>query len=39
MRRFALLLGGPLLATEALKERLRGYRLLAADSGGGTPWP
>jgi len=34
MRRFALLLGGPLLATEALKERLRGYRLLAADSGG-----
>ena len=34
MRRFALLLGGPLLATEALKERLEGYRLLAADSGG-----
>ncbi|GAB5603450.1 thiamine diphosphokinase [Thermus sp. FJN-A] len=34
MRRFALLLGGPLLVTEALKERLRGYRLLAADSGG-----
>ena len=34
MRRFALLLGGPLLATEALKARLRGYRLLAADSGG-----
>lgn len=33
MRRFALLLGGPLLATEALKVRLRGYRLLAADSG------
>ncbi len=34
MRRFALLLGGPLLVTAALKERLRGYRLLAADSGG-----
>jgi len=34
MRRFALLLGGPLLLTEALKERLKGYRLLAADSGG-----
>lgn len=34
MRRLALLLGGPLLVTEALKERLMGYRLLAADSGG-----
>ncbi len=33
MSRFALLLGGPLLVTEALKERLKGYRLLAADSG------
>lgn len=34
MKRFALLLGGPLLATEALRARLQGYRLLAADSGG-----
>ncbi|WP_038058181.1 thiamine diphosphokinase [Thermus amyloliquefaciens] len=34
MRRFALLLGGPLLVTEALRARLQGYRLLAADSGG-----
>ncbi|GAA6735900.1 thiamine diphosphokinase [Thermus oshimai] len=33
MSRFALLLGGPLLVTEALKERLEGFRLLAADSG------
>ncbi|WP_337845887.1 thiamine diphosphokinase [Thermus sp.] len=33
MKRFALLLGGPLLVTEALKERLTGYRFLAADSG------
>lgn len=33
MRRFALLLGGPLLVTEALRQRLQGYRLLAADSG------
>ncbi|TBH17239.1 thiamine diphosphokinase [Thermus thermamylovorans] len=33
MKRLALLLGGPLLTTEALKERLSGYRLLAADSG------
>ncbi|GAA5338042.1 thiamine diphosphokinase [Thermus antranikianii] len=34
MRRFALLLGGPLLVTKALRERLRDLRLLAADSGG-----
>ncbi|GLV47735.1 thiamine pyrophosphokinase [Thermus sp. LT1-2-5] len=34
MNRFALLLGGPLLVTEALKARLEGHRLLAADSGG-----
>ncbi|GAA5335583.1 MULTISPECIES: thiamine diphosphokinase [Thermus] len=34
MRRFALLLGGPLLVTQALRERLKGFRLLAADSGG-----
>lgn len=34
MRRFALLLGGPLLVTEPLREKLQGYRLLAADSGG-----
>lgn len=33
MRRFALLLGGPLLVTEALRERLKVYRLMAADSG------
>ncbi|WP_105317671.1 thiamine diphosphokinase [Thermus tenuipuniceus] len=33
MKRFALLLGGPLLVTEALRARLQGYRLLAADSG------
>lgn len=33
MKRFALLLGGPLLVTEALQERLKGLRLLAADSG------
>ncbi len=31
--RFALLLGGPLLVTEEVKERLRGYTLWAADSG------
>lgn len=31
--RFALLLGGPLLVMEELKERLRGYTLWAADSG------
>ncbi|WP_135256940.1 thiamine diphosphokinase [Thermus caldilimi] len=34
MRRFALFLGGPLLVTEVLRERLRGFHLLAADSGG-----
>ncbi|MFN3179099.1 MAG: thiamine diphosphokinase, partial [Thermus sp.] len=34
MRRFALLLGGPLLVGEGLRERLKGYRLMAADSGG-----
>ncbi|ULR40419.1 thiamine diphosphokinase [Thermus sp. NEB1569] len=33
MRRFALLLGGPLLVTEGLRQRLKAYRLLAADSG------
>ncbi len=33
MRRFALLLGGPLLVTAALRERLKAYRLMAADSG------
>lgn len=33
MGRFALLLGGPLLITPGLRERLGGYRLLAADSG------
>lgn len=33
MKRFALLLGGPLLVTEGLKERLKAYRLMAADSG------
>jgi len=31
--RLALLLGGPLLVTEGLRERLRGYVLWAADSG------
>ncbi|WP_117237430.1 thiamine diphosphokinase [Thermus sediminis] len=31
--RLALLLGGPLLVTEGLKERLFGFRLWAADSG------
>ncbi len=31
--RLALLLGGPLLVTEGLKERLWGFRLWAADSG------
>ncbi|WP_114312890.1 thiamine diphosphokinase [Thermus caldifontis] len=33
MKRFALLLGGPLLVTAALQERLKAYRLMAADSG------
>jgi thiamine pyrophosphokinase len=31
--RLALLLGGPLLVTEGLRERLEGFRLWAADSG------
>jgi len=36
--RLALLLGGPLLVTEGLRERLKGFQLWAADSGARHAW-
>jgi len=36
--RLALLLGGPLLVTEGLRERLSGFQLWAADSGARHAW-